>query len=124
MVPKEVPLNQELLGPVSDALLGSKQQFELALLWYDLFTSNLKEMGVKLNPYDPCVANATIEGKQCTLAWYIDDTKISHVNPDVVTRVIVELEKCFDKMTVTRGREHAFWGCGSAIPTRTLRSYR
>ena len=26
VVPKEVPLNQEILGPVSDALLGSKQQ--------------------------------------------------------------------------------------------------
>ncbi len=26
MVPKEAPLNQEILGPISDALLGSKQQ--------------------------------------------------------------------------------------------------
>ena len=25
MVPKEVPLNQETLGPISDALLGSKE---------------------------------------------------------------------------------------------------
>jgi hypothetical protein len=81
-----------------------------ALLWYELFVGNLKDMGFELNPYDSCVANCMIEGKQCTVAWYVDDTKISHVNPDVVTRVILELEKRFDKMTVTRGREHTFLG--------------
>jgi hypothetical protein len=33
--------------------------------------------------------------------------KISHVNPNVVTDII---NKLFDKMTVTRGKEHAFLG--------------
>ncbi len=31
VVPKEVPLNQEILGPVSDALLGSKQQCSVVI---------------------------------------------------------------------------------------------
>ena len=39
-----------------------------ALLWYELFASVLEDLGVELNPYDPCVANATIEGSQCTIA--------------------------------------------------------
>ena len=47
-----------------------------ALLWYDLFYSQLKEMGFTLNPYDSCVANCDINGKQCTIAWYVDDMKI------------------------------------------------
>ena len=81
-----------------------------ALLWYDLFRTNLKDMGFKLNPYDHCVANCMIEGTQCTIAWYVDDTKISHVNPNVVTNIIQKLEERFDKMTVTRGREHVFLG--------------
>jgi hypothetical protein len=81
-----------------------------ALLWYDLFTGSLKDMGFKLNPYDQCVANCMIEGKQCTIAWYVDDTKILHVDPNVVTRVIQERKKRYDKMTVTRGREHVFLG--------------
>jgi hypothetical protein len=63
-----------------------------ALLWYELFTGTLKGMGFKLNPYDSCIANCMIEGKQCTIAWYVDDNKISHVDPDVVTRII-EREK-------------------------------
>jgi hypothetical protein len=80
------------------------------MLWYDLLTNRLKEMGFTLNPYDPCIANAMINGKQCTIAWYVDDTKISHVDPNVVSSIIDKLEKRFGKMTVTRGNEHTFLG--------------
>ena len=45
-------------------------------------------MGFKLNPYDACVANKTINGKQCTIVWYVDDNKISHVDANVVTEII------------------------------------
>ena len=81
-----------------------------ALLWYDLFYSHLKEMGFVLNPYDSCVANCDINGKQCTIAWYVDDMKISHVDPEVVTDIINKIESKFDKMTVMRGKEHVFLG--------------
>ena len=81
-----------------------------ALLWYDLFSTTLKDMGFKLNPYDPCIANCVIEGKQCTIAWYVDDNKISHVDPKVVSMIIDKLEERFGMMTVTRGKEHVFLG--------------
>jgi Reverse transcriptase (RNA-dependent DNA polymerase) len=81
-----------------------------ALLWYDLFANTLKDLGFELNPYDPCVANKMIEGKQCTIVWYVDDNKISHVNPAVVTDIILKIEERFGKMTVTRGTEHTFLG--------------
>jgi hypothetical protein len=81
-----------------------------ALLWYDLFIGKLKERGFILNPYDPCVANSIIEGTQCTVGWYVDDTKISHVNPEVVTQVVKAIEESFGKMTVTRGNDHTFLG--------------
>ncbi|KAG7373305.1 reverse transcriptase RNA-dependent DNA polymerase [Nitzschia inconspicua] len=81
-----------------------------ALLWYNLFASTLMDMGFELNPYDPCVANKMINGKQCTVAWYVDDNKISHVEPQVVTDVIAAIEGHFGKMTVTRGRHHKFLG--------------
>jgi hypothetical protein len=67
-------------------------------------------MGFELNPYDMCVANKTIENKQCTIVWYVDDTKISHENSNVVTHVIEKIETRFGKMTVTRGKEHVFLG--------------
>jgi len=81
-----------------------------ALLWYELFTGTLKDMGFELNPYDMCVANKEVDGKQCTVAWYVDDNKISHVDPLVVTAVIEKIEARFGKMTVTRGKEHVFLG--------------
>jgi hypothetical protein len=67
-------------------------------------------MGFVLNPYEPCIANCMIQGKQCTIAWYVDDNKISHVDPEVVTMIIQKMEAAFDKMTVARGREHDFLG--------------
>ena len=56
------------------ALYGCVQS---ALLWYELYSSTLTDMGFELNPYDLCVANAELEGKQCTICWYVDDNKIS-----------------------------------------------
>jgi hypothetical protein len=35
-----------------------------SLLYYRKFTKSLTEIGFELNPYDPCVANKTIEGNQ------------------------------------------------------------
>jgi hypothetical protein len=96
-----------LYARLKKALYGCVQS---ALLWYNLFHDTLKQMGFNINPYDPCIANCMIEGSQCTIAWYVDDTKISHVNPDVVTNIIDKLEHHFGKMTVTRGREHTFLG--------------
>jgi len=81
-----------------------------ALLWYELFSGHLKEMGFEINPYDSCIANKLINGKQCTIAWYVDDMKISHVSKDVVTQIIQELEKKFGKMSVTRGCKQHFLG--------------
>jgi hypothetical protein len=81
-----------------------------ALLWYDLFVNTLKDMGFELNPYDACVANKVINGTQCTIVWYVDDNKISHIDPKVVSDVILKIEERFGKMTVTRGNKHSFLG--------------
>ncbi|KAI2502818.1 Reverse transcriptase (RNA-dependent DNA polymerase) [Fragilaria crotonensis] len=98
------------------------------LLWYDLFYSELKDMGFVLNPYDSCIANCEIKGKQCTIAWYVDDMKISHVDPAVVTSIIDRLEARFDKMTVTRGLKHSFLGMkirytGKGTAVITMKQY-
>ena len=89
------------------ALYGCVQS---ALLWYHTFTDELMEQGFKLNRYDPCVANKMIDGNQCTVCWYVDDTKISYKDEKVVTDVLLQLEKKFDKMSITRGKQHSFVG--------------
>ena len=79
-----------------------------ALLWYELYISKLAVLGFELNPYDRCVANKILNGKQCTVC--VDDNKISHEDPAVVSNVIKKIESFFGKMVVTRGREHDFLG--------------
>ena len=63
-----------------------------------------------MNKYDPCVANKIINGKQYTICWYVDDTKISHEDPKVVDHVIKEIEERFGKMVVTIEKTHNFVG--------------
>jgi len=91
------------------ALYGCVQS---ALLWYKLFSTTLFDMGFKLNLYDLCVANATIDGKQCTSVWYIDDNMITHMDPAVITSIIEKIVDKFRKMTVTRKKSHEFLGMG------------
>ena len=81
-----------------------------ALLWYNLFTSTLEKMGFVLNPYDLCVANKTINGKQCTICWYVDDLKISHQQRSVVSDIINSIEAKYGKMVVTHGNKHNYVG--------------
>ena len=62
----------------------------------------LSNQGFELNPYDPCMANKIIDGKQFTVCWYIGNTKISHVDPLFVTWVIKNIEKQIRKMIVNQ----------------------
>ncbi|MEM1009075.1 MAG: reverse transcriptase domain-containing protein, partial [Myxococcota bacterium] len=96
-----------LLVVLNKALYGCVKS---AMLWYNLFVLTLKDMGFVLNEADLCVANAMIEGKQCTIAWYVDNSMISHNKKSVVEMVINKIEAKFGKMTVTHGRKHRFLG--------------
>ena len=51
-----------------------------ALLYYRKFVADIKSIGFELNPYDRCVANKMVNGKQLTLVWHVDDLKVSHVD--------------------------------------------
>ena len=48
------------------------------LFWYKLFSATLEGLGFEINPYEICVANKMVEGAQYTIAWYVDDNKMSH----------------------------------------------
>ena len=85
-----------------------------ALLFWKRLSSQLKEWGFVSNPYDPCVANKTINGRQCTvLVWHVDDLKISHIDPEVVTSIIDLVAGEFGKeapLTIHRGKVHEYLG--------------
>jgi hypothetical protein len=83
---------------------------ESALLWYNLYATTLKDMGFVINSYDKCVANKIINGKQCTIVWYVDDNKVSHVDPAVVTEILEKIKGHFGDIVISRGKEHEFLG--------------
>jgi hypothetical protein len=57
-----------------------------ALLFYRKLVGELEGKGFKLNPYDPCVANKTVDGTQMTVCWHVDDLKVSHINPNKISK--------------------------------------
>ncbi len=97
-----VQLKKALYGTLQAALL----------FWKDL-SKKLKAWGFTINPYDWCVANKTINGKQCTVLWHVDDLKVSHVNARVVTKMLGLFEAAYGKeapLTITRGKVHEYLG--------------
>ena len=84
-----------------------------ARLFWEKLSGHLQEWGFIPNPYDPCVVNKDINGKQCTVAWHVDDIKISHVDALVVDHVINLLDEEFGQespLTVSRGTAHEYLG--------------
>jgi hypothetical protein len=106
---------RQLLVQCQNALYGT---MVASLLYYRKFTKSLMEIGFELNPYDPCVANKMIEGKQMTICFHVDDCKLSHRTPKVMDQMIgwlrQEYESIFEdgsgQMTVSRGKVHKYLG--------------
>ena len=89
-----------------------------ALLYYKKFVKSLRKHGFKLNPYDGCVANKVVKGKQITVCFHVDNCKISHELPQVIDKTIdwlkAEYESIFEdgsgEMKVHRGKVHKYLG--------------
>ena len=62
---------------MSKALYGLLKS---ALDFYNKLHSDLEGNSFVVNPYDPCVANEDINGKQMTVIWHVGDLKVSHVD--------------------------------------------
>jgi hypothetical protein len=84
-----------------------------ALLFYKKFVDDLKnyESPFIINPYDPCIANATIAGLQMTVTWHVNDLKISHVDPYQITEFSQYLTSTYGNgLVVHQGKVHKYLG--------------
>jgi Reverse transcriptase (RNA-dependent DNA polymerase) len=82
------------------------------LIWEKL-SSKLQEWGFTANNYDSCVVNMIVNGKQLTVAWHVDDLKVSHVDVIVVDEFLEQLDGEFGKetpMNKNRGKIHDYLG--------------
>jgi len=71
-------------------------------------------MGYEINPYNPSVTNKTINGKQMTICWHVDDLFVGHEDTTVVTDLLRWLANRYDtadkKLNITRGHRHDYLG--------------
>ena len=64
-----------------------------SLRYYRKFTKSLTSVGFEINPYDPCVTNKIVEGKQQTICFHVDDCKLSHID-NKVNDTMIEWLRC------------------------------
>lgn len=89
-----------------------------ALLYCKKFVKNLTKKGYKINPYDGCMANKMIKGKQITICFHVNDCNISHESSAVIDDTIawlrVEYKRIFGdgsgQMKVHRGKTQKYLG--------------
>lgn len=82
--------DKETIYPkLNKALYG---RLKSVMLWKNLFSSTLQELGFTINGFDQCVANKVIDRTQCTVAWYVDVMKISHKQELVVMEELQQIE--------------------------------
>jgi hypothetical protein len=106
---------KQLLVQCQNAIYGT---MVASLLYYRKFCKSLTSIGFEFNPYDPCVANKIIKGKQMTIAFHVDDCKLSHKDPKEMDKMITwlreECESIFEdgsgQMSVSRGKVHTYLG--------------
>ena len=124
MVDLLIAIDPELYGPMVTYEHGKKTLYvhirraiygmlQSALLFYKKFRKSLEEYKFKVNPYDPCVANKLVNGRTMTISWHVDDVKISHKDPKVVTEFVDWVKKVYGKereVKVSRGKRHFYLG--------------
>lgn len=86
-----------------------------ALWFYKQWRTNLEGNGFTVNPYDLCVANKMVNGKQLTVIWHVDDAKISHEDPAVVTEFVQWTDRLYGddelgRVKAVRGHRHDYLG--------------
>ena len=86
---------------------------ESALLFYKKFRKDLETIGFIFNPYDPCVANRTIEGSQHTIRFHVDDVMSSHMSSKVNDEFKNWMNKNYGsycEVKESRGKIHDYLG--------------
>ena len=95
----------------------------LSLHCSGIISTTLEGLGFEINPYDMCVANKVIEDTQFTIAFYVDDNKLSHKNPELISDIMNEAKIHFGGLSGVRGNKHNLLGMNIDIMDRTIQVY-
>ena len=88
---------------------------ESYFLWYKLYYKTLNKKGFTISPYDICVVNKMVNGKQSKLGWYVYYNKLSHVDTKVVDGILEILKRHFGYLTIHWGKKFTLLGVNITI---------
>jgi hypothetical protein len=107
--------NKQLLVECLNAIYGN---MVASLLYYRKFTTSLSKEGYRMNPYDPCIWNKMIDGKQMTICFHVDNCNLSHISLKAIDKMIEWLRRDYEsifedgsrKMMVHQGKVNTYLG--------------
>ena len=79
---------------------------ENALLRYDLFSTTLLGLGLKLNPYEQCILIKVIDEHQCKIGWFVGDNKVPNMDDSVNSMISEKIEEKIGNLSCTTGKKH------------------
>jgi hypothetical protein len=104
--PKRVALYY--ISSYKKALYGMMKS---TLLFYRKLVAELHDMGFKINPYDPCIANKMVNGTQMTVRWHVDDLMISHTSQDNIMAFVKKIKDIYGENLAEKvGTVHDYLG--------------
>ena len=83
------------------------------LFWEKLQVKLVNDWGFTPNRYNSCIVNKKVNGKQLTVAWHVDNLKVSHKEDNILDEFIGMMEEEFGQetpLTVTRGPIQEYLG--------------
>jgi hypothetical protein len=83
---------------------------ESAKLWFNNLTAKFKSLGFTANKKDPCIVNKTFNGKQLTVAIYVDDLLCSCEDSTALDWLAEQLTAEYKELVVHRGLVHSYLG--------------
>ena len=92
-----VKLNKALYGTV-----------QAAKLWYEKLSGVLRSDGFVPNPYDQCLFNKTVDKRQITVCFHVDDLLVTSVSESLQEQMVKHLGSKFANLTVNRGSQHSY----------------
>jgi hypothetical protein len=75
------------------------------------FRKDIESIRFKVNPYDPCNANRTVNRKQHTVTWHVDDLTSTHLVSKVNDQFLELIKKKhasdeISEVNVMHGNKH------------------
>ena len=83
------------------------------LFWEKLQAKLVNDWGFTPNRYDSCVVNKKVNRKQLTVAWHVDELKVSHEEDNILDEFIGMMEEEFGQetpLTIKRGPIQEYLG--------------